>query len=146
MWYFAYASNMNRRQMEERLHRAGLRWMIGRLDGYRVRFNKKSDVDESGKANVVPADGETVWGVLYDLSEQEIEYLGSFEHGYRQKTVEVSSPGCNERLSARTFIADPAGPDLVPAAAYLRVIVEGARQHGLPADYCERLANLKTKD
>jgi hypothetical protein len=54
MWYWAYASNMNRRQMEQRLQRVGLCWMIWRLNDYRLRFNKKSGVDQSGKANIVP--------------------------------------------------------------------------------------------
>ena len=36
MWYFAYASNMNRRQIQARVQRTQLRWMVARLDGYAV--------------------------------------------------------------------------------------------------------------
>jgi hypothetical protein len=36
MWYFACASNMNRRQIEARVQRTLLRWMVARLDGYAV--------------------------------------------------------------------------------------------------------------
>lgn len=146
MWYWAYASNMNRRQMEQRLQRVGLRWMIGTLDGYRLRFNKKSGVDQSGKANIVPHKGESVWGVVFELSKEEIERLADFEQGYAQKTVEVNCPGQKAQLSVQTFIADASGADLLPTSAYLHSIIEGAREHGLPAEYCAQLANLQTVD
>ena len=42
MWRFAYASNMNRRQIETRMLRTMLRWMVARLDGYALQFNKRS--------------------------------------------------------------------------------------------------------
>jgi len=118
--------------------------MIGKLDGYRLRFNKKSGVDQSGKANIVPHMGETVWGVVFELSKEEIERLADFEQGYGQKTVEVNCPGHKEQLSVQTFIADANGADMLPTSAYLHIIMEGAREHGLPDEYCERLANLKT--
>ena len=42
MWYFAYASNMNRRHIEARVQRTLLRWMVARLDDYALQFNKWS--------------------------------------------------------------------------------------------------------
>lgn len=85
-----------------------------------------------------------MWGVVFELSKEEIEGLADFEHGYAQKTVEVNCPGQKAHLSVQTFIADASGADLLPTSAYLHTIVEGACEHGLPADYCKRLANLKT--
>ena len=41
MWYFAYASNMNRRHIEARMLRTQLRRMVTRLDGYVLQFNKR---------------------------------------------------------------------------------------------------------
>lgn len=146
MWYLAYASNMHRQQMEKRLQRVGLCWMIGRLDDYRLRFNKKSGVDHSGKANIVPDKGARVWGVVFQLSKPEIERLAVFERGYLPKTVVVFCPRHKEQLIVQTFITDANGMDLLPTSAYVHIIVEAARDHGLPADYCERLANLKTLD
>ena len=104
------------------------------LDGYRLCFNKKSGMDLSGKANIVPGKRETVWGVVFDLSKEEIEHLAGFESGYEQKTVEVTCPEHSEKLSVQTFIADANARDLVPTAAYVRRIVEGAREHGLRDD------------
>jgi hypothetical protein len=50
------------------------------------------------------------------------------------------------QLSVQTFIANANGADMLPTSAYLHIIVEGAREHGLPTEYCERLASLKTVD
>ena len=36
MWYFAYASNMDRRQIEARVERTQLRRMVARLDDHAV--------------------------------------------------------------------------------------------------------------
>jgi hypothetical protein len=36
---------MNRRQIETRVLRTQLRWMVARLDGYAVQFNTRSTVD-----------------------------------------------------------------------------------------------------
>jgi len=146
MWYLAYASNMHRQQMEERLQRAGLCSMIGRLDGYRLRFNKKNGMDHSGKANIVPDKREVVWGVVFELSKEEVDHLADFEHGYDRKSVDVICPRYKKQLGVQTFIADANGMDLLPTSAYLHIIVEGAREHGLPTAYCEWLANLKTLD
>ena len=91
MWYFAYASNMNRRQIEARVQRTQLRWMVARLDGYAVQFNKRSTVDQSGKANIVPDGSGVVWGVLFELSEEEFQRLARFEVGYSRKTIEAAA-------------------------------------------------------
>lgn len=90
MWYFAYASNMNRRQVEVRVQRAQLRWMAARLDGYALQFNKRSRVDQSGKANIVPDGSGVVWGVLFELSEEEFQRLARFEGGYSRQTIEIA--------------------------------------------------------
>jgi cation transport regulator ChaC len=66
-WYFAYGSNLSKEQMEERIgssREARVAW----LTGYRLVFNKRSKKDGTGKANIVPAAGATVWGVVYRCS------------------------------------------------------------------------------
>ncbi|MGH7230094.1 MAG: gamma-glutamylcyclotransferase family protein [Nitrospiraceae bacterium] len=146
MWYFAYASNMNRQQLEQRVKRTSIRWMAARLDAYVIRFNKRSTVDLSGKANIVPDVEGIVWGVIFDLSEDEIERLARFEGGYSRKTLAVVAGEAAEELQAETFVAKADEPDLLPTSTYLRVIIEGAREHELPADYRERLARTKTAE
>lgn len=146
MWYFAYGSNMSRQQIENRVQRTGLRWMIGCLDSYTLRFNKESRLDHSGKANLVPDEKGSVWGVVFEVHEEELEPLRAFDGDYKKKKVDLATPGQTEKLSAEAFCADVGGPDLLPTSSYLQTILEGARQHGLPMDYCQRLANTKTRE
>ncbi len=144
MWYFAYASNMNRRQIEARAQRTQLRWMMARLDGYVVQFNKRSTVDQSGKANIVPDGSGVVWGVIFELSEGEFQRLARFEGGYSRKTIEVACVEPTARFSAETFVAKPEGSDLLPTSQYLQIILDGAREHELSADYQAQLASIRT--
>lgn len=145
MWYFAYGSNMNRQQVENRVRRVGLRSMLARLGGYTLRFNKKSTKDKSGKANAVPRRGGRVWGVVFELNAEEFERLREYEGGYEPKAVEVWIPEQGKMVRAETFLADADKADVFPSFDYLRLIVDGARQHGLPPDYCQRLARFQTK-
>lgn len=146
MWYFAYGSNMNRQQTENRVQRTGLRWMVGCLDGYTLRFNKKSTLDHSGKANIVRDEQGAVWGVVFEVHEEELERLGAFEGGYKKKKVRVTIPGGPTKLSAEAFMADAGNPDRLPTFSYLQNILEGACQHGLPMEYCNILARIKARE
>lgn len=139
IFYFAYGSNMFTKQLEERVHRVGLKWNVGVLENYSLQFNKKSSIDQSGKANIVPNGSGKVWGVLFDLSEDELERLSNFEKGYRQQTVDVIVTTPPERLKALTFLASAGTPQLNPTRSYLQRIIDGALEHGLPSFYCDRL-------
>ncbi|MFQ5695658.1 MAG: gamma-glutamylcyclotransferase family protein, partial [Terriglobia bacterium] len=76
-WHFAYASNMSRRQMAERgVTRAEER--LARLDNYELNFDKVAR-GGTGTGNLAPAEGKTVWGVLYRVSGQQLRALDRFE-------------------------------------------------------------------
>jgi len=135
---------MNHRQIEGRVQRAQLRWMGARLDGYALQFNKRSTVDQSGEANIVPNRSGVVWGVLFELSKEKFQRLAHFEAGYPRKTIEVACVEPTARFRAETFVAKPDGLGLPPASQYLRVILDGDREHELPADYQAQLAGTRT--
>jgi len=63
------------------------------------------------------------------------------EAGYERIGVEVASDG-GEVLRADTYAAGARAPDLLPLASYLRLVAEGAREHGLPADWVAALERL----
>jgi hypothetical protein len=83
--------------------------MVARLDGYAVQFNKWSMVEQNGKANIVPDGSGVVWGILFELSEEEVQRLVRFEGGYSRKTIEVACVEHTARFSAETFVAKPDG-------------------------------------
>ena len=66
VWHFAYGSNMNRTQMHARVGHV-VEEHNAHLPNYELRFNKKVRGGTAG-ANIQPAQGKTVHGVLYGLS------------------------------------------------------------------------------
>jgi gamma-glutamylcyclotransferase (GGCT)/AIG2-like uncharacterized protein YtfP len=132
--YFAYGSNMVVERMQER----GAPFTAARpavLRGHRLVFDKRG-FDGSARANVAPAPGGLVHGVLYDLEAGALEALQGFESGYDLQSVEVEVEGPDGpvRATAKTFVARPdRRTSAPPARTYLALIIQGLEEHGLPA-------------
>jgi len=138
-WYFAYASNMNRAQMRSRAGEI-LEERPGRLENYELAFNKKVRGGTAG-ANVRPAAGKAVEGVLYKINESAFRNLDRFEGApvhYRRIQVNVKDRD-GRPIAAEAFIATKVEKGLRPAAHYLKTILDGAAEHGLPQDYVESI-------
>src|SRR5215472_12059736 len=129
VWYFAYGSNMNRAQM---LSRAGkiLEEHNASLANYEMRFNKKVRGGTAG-ANIQPAAGKTVHGVLYRIEEGAFRSLDRFEgvpEHYRRIEVQVTPDG-SQRVPAQIYIASKVEKGLRPSPVYLQAILDGAGEH-----------------
>jgi gamma-glutamylcyclotransferase len=138
-WYFAYASNMNRAQMRSRAPQI-FEEINGELKNYELAFNKKVRGGTAG-ANVQPAQGKSVRGVLYRIPEAAYRALDRFEGApehYRRIEVRVTAADGRE-IAAQVFIATKVEKGLKPAGHYLQTIVTGAEEHALPADYIENI-------
>ena len=138
-WHFAYASNMSRAQMKSRAGEI-LEERRGRLENYEVVFNKKVR-GGTATANIRPAPGKSVEGVLYKINESALRSLDRFEGApehYRRIEVNVLDAN-GQRIPAQAFLANKVEKGLRPASHYLKTILEGAAEHALPADYIESL-------
>ncbi len=135
VWYFAYGSNMNRAQMRSRTGQI-LEEQPGRLENYEMVFNKKSR-GGSATANIRPAPGKTVYGVLYKIPDAALRSLDRFEGvPVHYRRIEVSATdSAGRKVAAQAYIATRVEKGLRPAAHYLQVILDGAGEHGLPAEY-----------
>ena len=145
---FAYGSNM----CLGRLNKYNVNPQdLGRpalLREYCLKFNKRSAKDCSGKANIEPSIGSRVWGVLYRISDDELNNLIKGEGpGYALKTIPVEL-GDRSIVDAQTFEAKTPYPyPLFPYISwYKRFLVLGAREHGLPAEYISDLEAIKATD
>lgn len=143
--YFAFGSNMSARQMGSRCPGA-VALGPARLDGFRLAFDLPSRYWGGWVADVVPAEGVAVWGVLWRLSPEHWRMLDDYEDveegRYRRDTVEVTGPG-GSRVRAQLYrVVRPQGEGR-PSERYLRALLEGAREHGLPPDYIARLHALR---
>lgn len=75
------------------------------------------------------------------------EYEGVADGHYRRKSVRVRCD-IGEELEAVTYVAGESFLDdsLVPTDDYLRTILQGARDHGLPQDYVREIESAAMRD
>jgi cation transport regulator ChaC len=140
VWYFAYGSNMQRATFCERRGMHPLDWRRGRLDGYRLCFDLPVGPGERGVANIEAASGEVIHGVLFLLTAAELEFLDKtegVEHGaYDRVPIAVCDESAN-LIEAFTYRSKHSRKGRKPSARYMRLIVEGAREHSLPDRYIQ---------
>ena len=141
-FYFAYGSNMCSRRMRTRVASARA-VTTAMLPGRRLVFDKRGR-DGSAKANLAEAADGEVWGVVWEIEAAEWGDLDGIEGGYERISVEVVCTG-GERLAAQTYVGRTLTPDPIPFEWYRELLLEGAREHGLPEAYLEELASWRGK-
>lgn len=139
-FYFAYGSNMLAERLRERVPSARALG-AGRLSGYRLAIDKRGG-DGSAKCNIHPgAADDSVFGVVYSLEPAERVHLDRAEGpGYAVETVEVEHGGGARAVFTYRAEASACVEDWLPYDWYLRFVIAGAQQHGLPLDYRTWLA------
>ncbi|KRD72067.1 gamma-glutamylcyclotransferase family protein [Ensifer sp. Root278] len=137
---FAYGSNMPTARIRERclsVQSLG----VAELRGYELRWHKKSK-DGSGKCDIVQTDrpDASVFGVLYEIASNEKAGLDKAEGlgaGYDETEIEVFRGA--DRLRAKAYVATTTDPALTPYSWYRALVIAGAKEHRLPADYIASL-------
>ncbi len=140
--YFAYGSNMLESRLLARIPSAKF-ISNGRLSGWRVVFNKKSQ-DGSGKANLLPAPDFETWGVLYELDWHALDRLDVYERGYRRISMQVYSAR-RQLIEAVTYISDSTTDEPIAFDSYKQLVIAGARENDLPIEYIRYLEQLPSK-
>lgn len=156
MLYFAYGSNLDPQQMAERCPGHKVVGM-GAVHDHRLAFPLTSHDWGGGVASIVPSHGATVWGVVYDLSDEHLATLDRYEsfrgpgdqHNLYERQsvfVDLTRPddgSIPRRLRAHCYFAISSNP-APPSQRYLDAILAGARHHRLPEEYVTALAKTVT--
>ena len=106
MYYFAYASNLNRQQMRERCPECKPMF-VATLPNYKLVFAGWSRQWRGGKASIQRFGGEKVIGAVYEVSARDLSRLDKYE----------GCPGDYQRLKVTVFDED-GGP--VEAVTYIK--------------------------
>ena len=153
MILFAYGSNMNPGLMADRcpeFRTIG----VARLMDYRLCFPRFSRARNCATAGIEPWPGDAVWGVLYEISPNDVPVL-NYHEGFEPsapvdqneripREVTVLRMGGSEAVRAMAYFAVPDGTDALPSAAYLHSIIDGANYHGLPKACIAALELVRT--
>ena len=138
--YFAYGSNLCAARLRELAPSALVRG-AAHAQGFALRLDKRG-VDGTAKANLHAAPGGVVWGAVYALDPADWTHLDARERDYARIEIEIVQG--DRRALAQTYRSDLL-TDAVAAAWYKRLIVDGARAHGLPAEWCAWLEGLPAR-
>ena len=128
MYYFAYAANLNRKQMRERCPESKPMF-LATLPNYKLVFAGWSRQWRGGTATIQLVRGERVRGAVYEVSERDLRRLDKYEgcpgnYDRRKVTVfdEDGSP-----VEVVTYIKSGQLEEAPPAKEYLAVIQQGYR-------------------
>ena len=124
MYYFAYASNLNRKQMAERCPDSKP-IVAATLHQYKLVFTGWSREWRGSVASIRPIRGEKVRGAIYQVTEECLKRLDKYEGSdYRRLNVIVNNED-NEPMEAVTYINQKVTPESKPSPQYLAVIQQG---------------------
>lgn len=133
--YFAYGSNMNQAQMRERCPGAKLLG-AAELKDYKLAMTVYSPIRLCGCADVIQSPGDSVYGLLYQLTREEQNSMDSFEGVpiyYRRITVDVNKGG--EMIKAYTYEVIDKKENLKTSKEYLGLLQAAAREFTFPREY-----------
>ena len=145
LWYFAYGSNLHRSIFLEarRMQPLDTRW--GWLPNYQLCFNIPVGPGERGVANIEPASGARTCGALYLLTAADCDRLDDTEGVrfglYRRLGVDVMLDQ-EQHVYAFAYQSSLVQAGRRPSPRYMRLLLEGAEQHGLPSEYVSYLRSF----
>jgi gamma-glutamylcyclotransferase (GGCT)/AIG2-like uncharacterized protein YtfP len=125
MYYFAYASNLNMKQMQERCPDSKTLF-TATLPNYKLVFEGWSRQWRGGKANIRLFKGEKVLGAVYEVSERCLRRLDNFESPYKRFKVTVFNED-GEPVEAMAYIQSGQPEETKPSKEYLSTIQQGYR-------------------
>jgi len=137
IYYFAYGSNLDKNQMKARVGDWKNSYK-GILEGYRLTF------DSRGKADIIEDKNGKVFGVVYELTEEQLNKLDIFEgirnNIYKRHPVKVKVN--NITIDAITYIRVIKTPFSPPDKNYLNKIIGGLQQHGYNSNIIEEAKRI----
>ncbi len=137
---------MQSERLAGRIGRTPTEWKLGWLCGYSLVFNKKAN-DGSGYANICSQRDSVVYGVLYALTEDELQKLDQCEgvpHHYRRITLRVETKEGLQYAECYVAVEDKVKGGLKPHKDYLQHLIRGAKEYDLPEEYILKLRNVET--
>ena len=126
MYYFAYASNLSKKQMVERCPAAKARFSAT-LPNYKIIFIGYSRQWRGGIASIKPFRGERVTGAVYEINELDFKRLDKYEdypNSYDHLNLIVWTES-GDRIETITYIRKEQFPETKPSPEYLALIKEG---------------------
>jgi gamma-glutamylcyclotransferase (GGCT)/AIG2-like uncharacterized protein YtfP len=141
--YFAFGSNLDADQMGDRCPGSQPRFRA-RLTEHRLAFTHLSRRWGGGAADIVPATGQRVWGLVYELEAHHLDLLDRYEGGYERIELQVYDDA-HSAHQVTTYRVLNKGV-FAPSRVYRDKILTWGERWSLPPGYLERLRHMRTSD
>ena len=143
MLYAAYGSNLHPRRLTERASSARL-MATSFLPSWSLHFHKRSN-DGSGKCNIL-AGSDGIYVAIFDISGKDklaLDRIEGLGRGYSETLLSIPEIG-----DCVTYVAQQSHIDgsLAPYDWYKELVLMGARVHGFPDDYSQRISSLQATE
>ncbi len=143
--YLAYGSNLHPVRLKQRVSSSRPIGCVV-LGGHHLRFHKKG-ADDSGKCDAffTGESAHTVHGAVYSMRADQRHLLDAAEglgHGYNRRHARLTVAGSEVETFFYAADSEHVEPGLAPFSWYKRLVVEGARIHGLPDEYVHFLDSV----
>ena len=166
-YYFAYGSNMDKYQIETRCPNVK---KIGKglIPNYRIDFTRKSIKRNCGVADILESQGDTIWGIIYNITDEDLISLDRFEgfpRYYTKKTIKCyqfvnpnpwgfipkeplqeyleelyKNPFNFKEIEAIVYVViDKSATTIQPSIEYLNLLQEAAEENDFPIIYQQTL-------
>lgn len=133
-YYFAYGSNMLPERLLERIGKYHTAFPVA-LDGYRFKYNKKS-IDGTAKANIEPDANTVVYGVCFEIDDDDFAILQKYEGGYNRRNVFVSLV-TGEKTKAVTYVSSSIDNKRKASDEYKKLVIRGAKYWDFKKSYIQ---------
>jgi len=138
--YFAYGSNLDLPQMKRRCPSSKL-ISKGSLSGYRLTFNRFSSGWGGGVADVIQEQGSEVWGLVFEISDSDLERLDRYEGCYKEQTslyerwkAVIGTPD-GQVCDVWVYTVVEKQKFVPPTSEYLQIIKDAAVKWNFPKSY-----------
>ena len=142
--YFAYGSNLDLSQMKRRCPESRL-ISKGSLSGHSLTFNRFSNGWGGGVADVIQDQDSKVWGLVFEISDSDLERLDRYEGYHKDQTSmyerwkavidtpngQISDVWVDTVVEKQKFVQ--------PTLEYLQIIKDAAVRWNFPKDYQQTL-------
>jgi cation transport regulator ChaC len=154
-YYFAYGSNMDKKDFKEwcqTKNKPFPKWEcigMASLENYEITFNYYSYSRRAGAANIIEKKGSFVYGFLFKVSDEELEFLRikeGYPDSYEEIKVDVKS-GMKVYSNVITYKVTKnkeLDHHVPPSKSYLQLIIENGKNYGFPEDYLIYLEGFVT--
>ena len=113
----------------------------------RLAFDKPNMKNrEEGLPNIIAAPGASVFGLVFDLKNKQLEMLDGFYGGYEQKSLPVAIGDPPVMRKAITWVARRTRPGLKPRNETIELTRAGMEENGADQTFIEALNAFEVLD